>query len=89
MESVQLAPVLQQSLFTALSVAGPILLATLTVGLLVSILQAATQVNEATLTFVPKLLVVAGVLIVMGPGMSERLIQLTRLAFQTAGQVGR
>jgi len=89
MNSVQLAPLLQQSLFTVLSVAGPILLATLAVGLLVSILQAATQVNEATLTFVPKLLVVAAVLIVMGPGMSERLIQFTRLAFQAAGEVGR
>ncbi len=89
MDAVELAPLLQQSLFTVLGVAGPILLATLAVGLVVSILQAATQVNEATLTFVPKLLVVAGVLIVMGPGMSERLLEFTRLAFRVAGEVGR
>ncbi len=89
MDAVRIAPLLQQSLLTALAVAGPILVATLVVGLAISIVQAATQVNEATLTFVPKLLVVAAVLVILGPGMVEKLLDFTRFAFQTAGQVGR
>ena len=89
MEAPQVAPILQQALFTTLSVAGPLLLASLLVGLTVSILQAATQVNEATLTFVPKLLVISGVLLVMGPGMTQHLIDFTRLVFVAVGEVGR
>lgn len=89
MDAVGIAPLLQQSLLTAMAVAGPILVATLVVGMVVSIIQAATQVNEATLTFVPKLLVVAGILVVMGPGMAEKLVDFARLAFQIAGEVGR
>lgn len=89
MATAELTIVLQQSLFAVLAVAGPILVATLVVGLAVSVLQAATQINEATLTFVPKLLVVAAILIVMGPGMIERLVTFTRLTFQAAAEVAR
>jgi flagellar biosynthetic protein FliQ len=89
MSASELSMVLQQSLLTVLSIAGPILVATLVVGLAVSIVQAATQINEATLSFVPKLLVVAGILVVMGPDMAARLISLARLMFQTASEVAR
>jgi flagellar biosynthetic protein FliQ len=89
MNTSELSMVLQQSLLVVLAVAGPILIATLLVGLAISILQAATQINEATLTFVPKLLVVAGILLVMGPDMAQRLVNLARLMFQTASEVAR
>jgi len=85
----ELSIVLQQALFAVLVVSGPILVSTLVIGLAVSVVQAATQINEATLTFVPKLLVVAAVLIVMGPGMIEYLLTFTRLAFQAASEVAR
>ena len=56
-------------LWTTALVAAPILLAALGVGLLVGIVQAATSVNEQTLTFVPKLAVIALVLVLMGAAM--------------------
>ncbi len=56
-----------------LQLGGPILLASMLVGVIVSILQAATQINEQTLTFVPKLLVIAIVLALMGDMILVRL----------------
>lgn len=54
-------------------VAGPILLATLVVGLVVSVFQALTQINEATLTFIPKILIAALVIALAGPWMLDKL----------------
>jgi len=56
-------------------VAGPILLAILVVGLVISILQVTTQLQEMTLSYVPKMLVTAGLLILLGPWMMARLTQ--------------
>ncbi len=78
MSSGEVVTILQRALWVTLAVGGPIVAATLVVGLLVSILQAATQVNEATLTFVPKLIVVAVILLLFGPGMLETLELLER-----------
>lgn len=89
MTSGDLVAILQRSLFAMLAVGGPIVLATMAVGLVVSILQAATQVNEATLTFVPKLIVVAAILLLAGPGMLQQLLDFTRYIFATAATVGR
>ncbi len=89
MPASDVSVVLQQALITVLVVVGPILVATLLVGLAVSVFQAATQINEATLSFVPKLLVVAAILVIVGPGMADRLVAFTRLVFQTASQVAR
>jgi flagellar biosynthetic protein FliQ len=75
---------LQRTLFTMLAVGGPIVMATMVVGLMISILQAATQVNEATLTFVPKLVVVGAILLLAGPGMLQQLVDFTRYIFATA-----
>lgn len=58
----------------ALYMAGPTLLASLIIGLTVSIFQAATQVNEMTLTFIPKLLGVAIVLIILGPWLMTTMV---------------
>ena len=89
MDSANLTGFLQQALFTTLEVGGPIVVATLVVGLVISIIQAATQINEQTMTFVPKLLIVAAVLFLFGPGMLERLLDFTRLAFGAAGTIAR
>lgn len=57
-----------QALKVALALAGPLLLVTLIVGLVISIFQAATQINEMTLSFIPKLLAMCGTLVLLGPG---------------------
>jgi len=57
--------------------AAPLLLSALVVGLLVGMFQAATQINEMTLTFVPKLLVVALVIIIAGPTLLNTLLSFT------------
>jgi flagellar biosynthetic protein FliQ len=59
--------IVRQALELAMIAAGPLLLASLLMGLLVSVFQAATQINEMTLTFIPKLLVMFVVLVLMGP----------------------
>ncbi|WP_409563864.1 flagellar biosynthetic protein FliQ [Methylomonas koyamae] len=53
---------------------GPILIASLVVGLLVSMFQAATSIQEQTLTFIPKLVAIIAVLMIAGPGMLQMLI---------------
>jgi len=53
------------------------------------VIQAATQINEATLTFVPKLVVVALVLVILGPAMVQQLTDFTTFVFQTASEVAR
>jgi flagellar biosynthetic protein FliQ len=64
----------QNAFMIALQIGGPLLVASLVVGMLVSVFQAVTQINEATLSFVPKILVIAGALAVLGPWMAQTLI---------------
>ena len=78
MDAAQVFTVGQQALYTLLTVAAPVLLAVLVVGILVSIFQAATQINEATLTFVPKLLAAVAVLGIAGPWMLTTLVEYIR-----------
>jgi flagellar biosynthetic protein FliQ len=66
-----------QGMALAMKVALPLLLAGLVVGLLVSVFQAVTQIQEQTLSFIPKVLAVVGVVIVMGPWMLDQLIAYT------------
>lgn len=68
-----------QAIKLGLMVAGPLLLAALATGLIISILQAATQINEMTMTFIPKILVIIGVAVVLGPWMMRHFIEYTRL----------
>lgn len=58
----------------ALFMAGPLLLVTLTVGLVISIFQAATQVNEMTLAFIPKLLAAGLAVVLMGPWLISTMV---------------
>jgi flagellar biosynthetic protein FliQ len=67
---------------TAISLSAPMLLAGLAVGLLVSIFQAATSINEMTLTFIPKMLAVALALIFFFPWMMQTMIGFTQNLFE-------
>lgn len=64
----------QQTVLISIKIMAPILLASLVVGLLVSMFQAATSIQEQTLTFIPKLVTVIIVLMVAGPAMLQMLI---------------
>jgi flagellar biosynthetic protein FliQ len=61
----------QDALKTTALLAAPLLLSTLIIGLIVSIFQALTQINEATLTFIPKMIIVAVVFVLAGPWMMD------------------
>jgi len=87
MDSQQAFHLGQQGLYMLLMVSAPILLSVLVVGLVVSIFQAATQINEATLSFVPKVITAVAVLAVAGPWMLTMLVdylQRTLLAIPAA-----
>lgn len=87
MELSQSLDVLQGAFLTLLKVAGPVLLIALIVGLVVSIIQAATQIQEQTLSFVPKLLAIILSLVLMGNFMMNSLIEFTESIFQTIGNL--
>lgn len=78
----QTLDILQTAFLTILKVGGPILIIALIVGLLVSIMQAATQIQEQTLSFVPKLLAIVLGLIVLGNFMMTTLVEFTTDIFQ-------
>jgi flagellar biosynthesis protein FliQ len=70
-----------QAMYVALILAAPLLLVALVVGLVVSLFQAATQINESTLSFIPKLLAVAVTLVIAGPWMMSTLLDYMRQMF--------
>ena len=72
----------QRALELAILVSAPLLLTSLAVGVLISLFQAATQINEMTLTFVPKLLAVAAVLLLAGQWMLGLLMDFTQTLFK-------
>jgi len=67
----------QQALWVTMMLAAPLLLSALAVGLLVGMFQAATQINEMTMSFIPKLIILAVALIVAGPWMLSVIIDYT------------
>jgi len=71
----------RDALSTVFIVAAPILVVSIVIGLLVSIFQAATSINEMTLTFVPKIIAVAVVCILLLPFMMGKLIEFTKHIF--------
>ena len=77
----------QQSLYLLLMVSAPLLLTVLCVGLVVSIFQAATQINEATLSFVPKILATVAVLVFMGPWMVTSIVDYLQRTLHSIPQV--
>lgn len=77
----------KQAIFVLLLVSAPLLLAALVTGLLVSIFQAATSINEATLSFIPKLIVMFMTLIFAGPWMLQIMIEYMRRLFESLPQI--
>lgn len=69
--------VLQQALWTIVELSAPVLLTALVVGVLISLVQAVTQVNENALSYVPKVLCIALVLVFAGPWMLQTLLDFT------------
>ncbi|MDX9993758.1 MAG: flagellar biosynthesis protein FliQ [Rhodocyclaceae bacterium] len=79
----------RQAVEVTILVSAPLFIAALATGLLISIFQAATQINEATLSFVPKLIVVFATLIVAGPWMITLLTDyMQRLYGSIPGMIG-
>lgn len=78
MSEALLMHIAKETLLTALFVGGPLLFATLLAGLLVSIFQTMTSINEATLTFVPKIAAAVLVVVLLYPFMADRLLSFTR-----------
>ena len=72
----------REALQLALLLAAPLLLTSLAVGVIVGIFQAATQINEMTLSFIPKLIAMAAVMLMAGPWMLQLLIDFTRRLFE-------
>jgi flagellar biosynthetic protein FliQ len=70
-----------QAMYVALLLAAPPLLVGLVVGLIVSLFQAATQINESTLTFIPKLAAIAVTLVLIGPWMLTTMLDYMRHMF--------
>lgn len=72
---------MSDALFTAFQLAAPVLIVSVLVGLVIAVLQAATQVHEQTLTFVPKLIVIGIILLLAGPWMIKLLNEFTLRLF--------
>ena len=89
MDAQQVFTAGQQGLYLLLLVSAPILIAVLVVGLVVSVFQAATQINEATLSFVPKIVAAVAVLAFAGPWMMTTLVEYLQRTLQSIpGAVG-
>ena len=73
----------QQGMYLLLTVSAPVLLTILVVGLIVSIFQAATQLHEATLSFVPKVIAAVAVLAIAGPWMLTTLVEYLQRTLQS------
>ena len=72
------AEVSNQAVKVALMISAPMLLGALFMGILVSIFQAVTQINEQTLSFIPKIIVIVGALVIFSPWMSETIVNFTK-----------
>jgi flagellar biosynthetic protein FliQ len=89
MDSQQVFTFGQQGLMVLLTVSAPMLLTVLIIGLVVSIFQAATQISEATLSFVPKIVAAVAVMALLGPWMMTTLVEYLRETLQAIpGAVG-
>ena len=82
MDTIQLTEIFRDAILTGFKVATPILLVSILVGLFISIIQAATSINEQTMTFVPKLIVIALVMIVFGGWMLQQMVDLVNRIFE-------
>jgi flagellar biosynthetic protein FliQ len=77
----------RQAIEMALILSAPLLLAALVIGLIISIFQAATQINEQTLSFIPKLVGTFLILILAGPWMLQMMVDYIRRLFESIPQI--
>lgn len=68
--------IFRDAVFTGMKIAAPILLISMLVGLVISIIQAATSINEQTMTFVPKLIITALMMVILGGWMLQQMMDL-------------
>lgn len=87
MDATQVFTFGQQGLYLLLLVSAPVLLTILAVGLVVSVFQAATQINEQTLSFVPKIVAAVAVLALAGPWMLSSLVEYLQRTLATIPSV--
>lgn len=87
MSENMLVGVIKDAISTGLLVAAPILGVSIIVGLLISIFQATTQIQEQTLTFVPKLLAVAAIGLLAGSWMLHTIVSFTERIFNLIGNI--
>lgn len=85
----QLLDLFRGALATAAAVGAPFVITALAVGLLVALLQAATQLQENALSFVPKIAAVGLVLVLAGPWVLGRLVHFAEESFHTMADIGR
>lgn len=77
----------RQAIEMTLILSGPLLLSALLIGLIISIFQAATQINEQTLSFIPKLVGIFAVLVLAGPWMLQMMVDYIRRLFESIPQL--
>lgn len=82
MDASGLLTLARDAIWLALQLAAPLLITSLVVGVLVGLFQAATQINETTLSFIPKLLAMAAVGLIAGPWMLALIVDYTRRLFE-------
>ena len=81
MTTTEITDVMYQLFVLAAQLAGPVLIISMIVGIVISIIQAATQIHEQTLTFLPKLVVIGVILVINGSNMLRALQDFTRQIF--------
>lgn len=89
MSEMMIMTIVKKALVAGIMVAGPILMISLIVGLIISIFQATTQIQEQTLTFVPKLITIILVLVILGPWMLNKLVLLITELFSMISTITR
>jgi len=87
MTSGQIMMVFQEGMMVLLKIAGPILLGSVIVGLIVAVFQAATQIHEQTLTFVPKLAIIGVILLMGGSWMMSVLVEYFELLLDMVSRI--
>lgn len=82
MTITEIGNIIKNAMVTAIKLAAPILIVSAVIGLVISVLQAATQIHEQTLSFVPKLIAIALILVILGPWMMSIMNDFTVYIFQ-------
>ncbi|MCX7658462.1 MAG: flagellar biosynthesis protein FliQ [Oscillospiraceae bacterium] len=87
MSQDQVLSIFKEALWVTLQVAGPVLIISIIVGLVISVIQAATQIHEQTLTFVPKLIAIALVLLLTGTWVINVMNDFTKHIFEVIANI--